>query len=93
VDTRPADCLQNLTEHGAPGASLPITGGCCCPVYVQCVRADRPITGRSGWPREKDLLTTLAEKRMAPPRRESLEQRLADVRLITRTFNENGGDL
>jgi len=30
---------------------------------------------------------------MAPPRRESLEQRLADVRLITRTFNENGGDL
>jgi hypothetical protein len=42
---------------------------------------------------EKDLLTTLAEKRMAPPRRESLEQRLADVRLITRTFKENGGDL
>lgn len=42
---------------------------------------------------EKDLLTALAEKRMAPPRRESLEQRLADVRLITPTSKENGGDL
>jgi hypothetical protein len=45
------------------------------------------------WLAEEKLLTTLAEKRMAPPRRESLEQRLADVRLITRTFKENGGDL
>jgi hypothetical protein len=53
--------------------TLPITGGCCCPGYVQCVRADRPITRRSGWPREKDLLTILAEKRMAPPRRESVQ--------------------
>lgn len=39
---------------------------------------------------KKDLLTTLAETHIAPPRRESVEQRLADVQLIVRTFNENG---
>ncbi|MFD4143083.1 hypothetical protein [Streptomyces sp. NPDC058572] len=84
-----AECQNGLPE--AQKGQGPVIGAC---QPAKCrnsaiTRAHAPI-----WlAEEKDLVTTLAEKRLAPPRRESLKQRLTDVRLITRTFKENGGDL
>ncbi|GAB2897082.1 hypothetical protein GCM10027074_75540 [Streptomyces deserti] len=88
-DARQAECQEGLPE--AQRGQGPLLGAC-----QPAKRRNSAIT-RDHAPiwlaEEKDLVTTLAEKHLAPPRRESLEQRLTDVRLITRTFKENGGDL
>jgi integrase len=88
-DAPQAECQEGLPE--AQRGQGPLLGAC---QPAKCrnstiTRAHAPI-----WlAEEKDLVTTLGQKRLAPPRRESLELRLTDVRLITRTFKENGGDL
>lgn len=88
-DAPQAECQEGLPE--AQRGQGPLLGAC------QPARCRNSAVTRDHAPiwlaEEKDLVTTLAKRRMAPPRRESLEQRLTDVRLITRTFKENGGDL
>ncbi|MGW0980348.1 hypothetical protein ACWD33_05855 [Streptomyces xiamenensis] len=88
-DAPQAECQEGLPEvQRGQGPLL----GACQPAKCRnstITRAHAPI-----WlAEEKDLVTTLGQKRLAPPRRESLELRLTDVRMITRTFKENGGDL